>query len=46
MKNIPWAHDKNVSKTLSFPWRDAIKGKISALEGGMHPKESGAKHAN
>jgi hypothetical protein len=25
MKNVPWAHDKNVSKTLSFPLITAIQ---------------------
>jgi hypothetical protein len=25
MKTIPWDHDKNLSKTLSFPWRDAVQ---------------------
>lgn len=29
MKNIPWDHDKNVSKTLSFPWRDAVQEETS-----------------
>jgi len=39
MKNIPWAHDKNISKTLSFPWRDAVQEETSPrLKGECIPR--------
>jgi len=39
MKTIPWAHDKNLSKTLSFPWRDAVQeGTSPRLKGECIPR--------